>query len=460
MHLCLTDKTEREMNSNWHPTRNWNLKGLIVVTVTAMICGAGVAHAEVSAETKYILNTLSFLFHGMLVLFMATGFSMLEGGLVRTKSVSTILLKNISLVAIAAIGFYLTGYNLMFTDVDGGLIGSFGPWVPDDSAALAGDYSLGAASASIWMYQTLFAVTAASIISGAVAERIRLWPFFVFVFCMATFLYPIQGAWGWGGGWLKEIGFLDFAGGTHVHGAAGWAALVGVIVLGPRRGRFNADGSARRLPASSLPLATIGTMILWLGWLGFNGGSQGAMSTAADLIAISDVYANTIMSTCGGIVAAIIFLWFSSGRIDLTTVLNGALAGLVSITAGPDTPTIWESILIGGVGASLMVLTTHLLLLARIDDVIGAVPVHLSCGMWGTIAVAFTNKHASLGVQALGFAAVSVFMIVGSAIIWVTLRYTMRLRLSQGEEAIGIDKVETGALAYPEFETKSPTVSN
>ncbi len=448
------------MNLDRHSRRNWYLSGLLAATTAVAISPAGIAHAEVSPETRYILNTLSFLYHGMLVLFMATGFSMLEGGLVRSKSVSTILLKNISLVAIAAIGFYLTGYNLMFADVDGGLIGRFGPWKPDDSAALAGDYSVGAASASIFMYQTLFAVTAASIISGAVAERIRLWPFFIFVFCMATFLYPIQGAWGWGGGWLKELGFIDFAGGTHVHGAAGAAALVGVIVLGPRRGRFNEDGSARNLPASSLPLATIGTMILWLGWLGFNGGSQGSMASAADVIAIANVYTNTIMATCGGIVTAIIFLRFYNNRIDLTTVLNGALAGLVSITAGPDTPTILNSILIGGVGAFLMIVTTYLLLWARIDDVIGAVPVHLSCGLWGTLAVVFSNEQADIGIQALGFASVFAFMAICSAAVWITLRFTMRLRLSQGEEAIGIDKVETGALAYPEFETKSPSVNN
>ncbi len=420
------------------------------------ISSAGPAMAEISPETRYVLNTISFLFHGTLVLFMATGFSMLEGGLVRTKSVSTILLKNISLVAVAGIGFYLTGYNLMFTEVNGGMLGTFGPWMADDTAALAGDYSVGAASASIWMYQALFAVTAASIISGAVAERIRLLPFLVFIFFMATFLYPIQGSWGWGGGWLRELGFLDFAGGTHVHAAAGWAALVGVIVLGPRNGRFNKDGTVRNLPASSLPLATLGTMILWLGWLGFNGGSLGSMSSAADVIAISHVYVNTIMATCGGTVSAILFLRLKHGRIDLTMVLNGALAGLVSITAGPDSPGVFSAILIGAVGACFMILTTLLLLRLRIDDVIGAVPVHLSCGLWGTLAVAFTNEQAEFHVQALGFAAISVFMIASSAIVWLFLRNVMRLRLSQGEEAIGIDKVETGALAYPEFETKSP----
>jgi Amt family ammonium transporter len=425
------------------------------ITGCAAMLFPSLAAAEVSAETQYILNTLSFLLHGTLVLFMATGFTMLEGGLVRTKSVTTILLKNITLIAIAAIGFWVTGYNLMFTGVDGGLAGTLGPWTPDDSAALAGDYSDGAASPSVWLFQALFAVTAVSIISGTLAERIRLWPFFVFVLIMSTLLYPIQGAWGWGGGWLNAMGFLDFAGGTHVHAAAGWAALVGAIVLGPRRGRFLQDGSVRTLPASSLPLATLGTMILWLGWLGFNGGSLGSMSSAADVIGIAQVYVNTIMATCGGIVAAVFLTQLMTGKVDLTMVLNGALAGLVSITAGPDTPGIAGAILIGAIGTALMVATTHLLLRLRIDDVIGAVPVHLSCGLWGTVAVTISNPDARLATQLLGAASISAFMIVSSAVVWLALRVLMRLRLSQGEEAIGIDRVETGALAYPEFATKS-----
>lgn len=413
------------------------------------------AAAEVSAETQFILNTLSFLFHGTLVLFMATGFTMLEGGVVRTKSVSTILLKNVTLIAIAAIGYWAIGYNLMFTGVDGGFAGTIGPWQPDDTAARAGDYAGGAASASAWLFQCLFAVTAVSIISGTLAERIRLWPFFVFVLIMATVLYPIQGAWGWGGGWLDARGFRDFAGGTHVHAAAGWAALIGAIVLGPRRGRFLPDGSVRVLPASSLPLATLGTMILWLGWLGFNGGSQGSMSSAADVITIAQVYANTIMASCGGLVGAVLLVQSATGRVDLTTVLNGALAGLVSITAGPDTPDIAGAILIGAAGAVLMIATTHLLLRLRIDDVIGAVPVHLTCGLWGTIAVAFSNPDADLATQLLGAASVSAFVIATSTAVWLALRLLMRLRLTQGEEAIGIDRVETGALAYPEFTTKA-----
>lgn len=416
------------------------------------------AAAGVPMETQYILNTFSFLMHGMFILFMTFGFTMLEGGLVRTKSVTTILLKNVTLIAAAAIGFWATGYNLMFTGVDGGFIGTIGPWSPDDSAALSGNYELGAASASIWLFQCLFAITAVSIISGTLAERIRLWPFFAFVVVMSTILYPIQGAWGWGGGWLDAMGFLDFAGGTHVHAAAGWAALIGAIILGPRRGRFQSDGSVRLLPASSLPLATLGTMILWLGWLGFNGGSQGSMSSAADVIAIAQVYANTIMASCGGIFASVVLLQINKGKVDLTMVLNGALAGLVSITAGPATPGIVGSVLIGAVGAILMLATTHLLLRLCIDDVIGAVPVHLPCGIWGTFAVAFSDPSANLTTQIVGVLSVSVFMIAGSIVVWLGLRILMRLRLTQGEEAIGIDRVETGALAYPEFAIKPAVI--
>lgn len=428
---------------------------IAVLSIAGLMLLAIPGAAEIPDETRYVLNTLSFLYHGMLVLFMATGFSMLEGGLVRTKSVSTILLKNVILIAVATIGFYLVGYNLMFENVDGGFFGTPRPWSPDDAAALAGDFSGGASSTSVWLFQTLFAVTAVSIISGTLAERMRLMPFFVFVAFMSCFLYPVQGAWGWGGGWLAEMGFLDFAGGTHVHSAAGWAALVGAIALGPRRGRFSEKGEVRPMAASSLPLATLGTMILWLGWLGFNGGSQGSMDSAADVIAIANIYVSTIMASCGGIVATAALLQLLRRKIDLTMVLNGALAGLVSITAGPDTSGIAGALLIGAVGGGLMLWTTQVLLFFRIDDVIGAIPVHLSCGIWGSLVVSLHHPDGQIWVQLTGVAAVALFTVTSSVAAWITLRWFMRLRLSQGEEAIGIDRVETGALAYPEFATKS-----
>ncbi|QEW25829.1 ammonium transporter [Roseovarius indicus] len=421
------------------------------VACTGLMLSAQPGAAEIPAETAYVLNSLSFLYHGMLVFFMATGFSMLEGGLVRTKSVSTILLKNVILIAVAMIGFYLVGYNLMFYNVDGGYWGTPRAWSPDQTDAL----SQGAAPASIWLFQTLFAVTAVSIISGTLAERMRLLPFFVFVAFMSCVLYPVQGAWGWGGGWLAEMGFLDFAGGTHVHSAAGWAALTGAIVLGPRRSRFADSGEVRPMAASSLPLVTLGTMILWLGWLGFNGGSQGSMDSVADVIAIANIYVNTLMATCGGIVATAALLQLLRRKIDLTMVLNGALAGLVSITAGPDTSGIVGALLIGAVGGCLMLWTTHLLLRLRIDDVIGAIPVHLACGIWGTLVVSLHHPEGDIRVQLIGVAAVAVFCVTASVVVWIGLRRFMRLRLSQGEEAIGIDRVETGALAYPEFATRS-----
>ncbi|WP_299616971.1 ammonium transporter [Pelagibius sp.] len=409
------------------------------------------AEAAVSAETSFVFNTFSLLVHGFLVLWMAAGFASLESGLVRTKSVTTILLKNITLFAIAGLSFYLTGYNLMFDGVDGGFIGSLGPWRADDSAALAGDFSAGYSASSDWFFQMVFVATAASIVSGTLAERIKLWPFFAFVCFLTAVMYPIQGAWIWGGGFLAELGFADFAGGTVVHSVGGWSALTGAILLGARRGKYGVDGKAQRIPASSLPLATLGTFILWLGWLGFNGGSHHALGSAADAIVVSNIYVNTTMSSAGGLLAAVILTQLISKRIDLTIALNGALGGLVSITAGPNTPEVGQAILIGAVGGSLVVLVTPLLDRWKIDDVVGAIPVHLVAGTWGTLAVAFTNPAASLPIQLLGIGTVAAFVITASSLAWLLLKATVGLRLSQAEEALGIDKVELGTLAYPEF---------
>ena len=417
---------------------------------------AGPAQAAVSAETSFIFNTFSFLVHGFLVLWMAAGFAALEAGLVRTKSVTTILLKNISLFSIAGIAFYLTGYNLMYDGVDGGLMGSFGPWQADDGAALAGDFSAGYAASSDWFFQMVFVATAASIISGTLAERIKLWPFFAFVFFLSALVYPIQGAWHWGGVWLAELGFVDFAGSTLVHSVGGWAALTGAIFLGARRGKYAADGKPLRIPASSLPLATLGTFILWLGWLGFNGGSQLALGSGADAIAISNIYVNTTMASAGGVMAAVILTQVLKKKIELTTVLNGALGGLVSITAGPDTPGIGQAILIGATGATLVTLATPLLDRWKIDDVVGAIPVHLVAGIWGTLAVPLTNAEASFVTQMIGIGAIGLFVTIASALAWVLLKQTIGLRLTQAEEALGIDKVECGTLAYPEFRLSQP----
>jgi len=432
------------------PGPSWMRPAGAVGAALLMTAAALPAQAAVSAETSFIFNTFSFLVHGFLVLWMAAGFAMLESGLVRSKSVTTILLKNVVLFAVAGVAFYLTGYKLMYDGVDGGVIGSFGIWRADDAAALAGDFSAGYAASSDWFFQMVFVATSASIISGALAERIRLWAFFAFIAFFTTLVYPIQGAWVWGGGWLSALGFSDFAGSTVVHSAGGWAALTGAICLGARRGRYDAAGKVQRFAASSLPLATLGTFILWFGWFGFNGGSQLALGSGADAVAVANIYVNTTMASAGGVLAAVIVSQVIGKKIDLSMVLNGALAGLVSITAGPDTPIVGEAILIGAVGGCLVVLASPLLDRCRIDDVVGAIPVHLFAGIWGTLAVPLTHPEASFTTQLLGVAAIGTFVVVLSGTAWLLLKFTIGLRLSQAEEALGIDKVELGTMAYPE----------
>ena len=429
------------------PMKKTGLAALAGTAVLAIASPAFAQDAGVSAETQYILNSFSFLFSGALVMWMAAGFAMLESGLVRTKNVSTILLKNISLFAVAGIMYYLIGYNLMYMDVTG-WIGSISLWSADDAAALAGDFSGGYSASSDWFFQMVFVATAASIVSGTVAERIKLWPFMIFVVVLTGVLYPITGAWTWGGGWLAEMGFADFAGSTIVHSVGGWAALTGAIILGARKGKYGADGSVHPMPGSNLPLATLGTFVLWLGWFGFNGGSQLAMGTGADVIAIANIYGNTSMAAAGGVVAAAILTQILYKKVDLTMALNGALAGLVSITAGPDTPTIGSAIIIGAIGGILVVVAVPLLDKLKIDDVVGAVSVHLVCGIWGTLAVPFTNDGASFGVQLTGVVAIT---IVASSIVWLILKFTVGIRLSEEDEAMGSDAAELGLEAYPEF---------
>ena len=435
--------------------KHTGLAGLIGAATLAMIEPASAQDAAaasgVSGETGYIFNTFSFLIHGALVMWMAAGFAMLEAGLVRSKNVATILLKNVALFAAAGIMYYLVGYNLMYANVDGGWIGSFGIWSPDDAAALAGDYSAGYASTSDWFFQMVFVATAASVVSGTVAERIKLWPFMIFTVVLTSIIYPITGSWQWGGGWLAEMGFYDFAGSTLVHSVGGWAALSGAIILGARKGKFGADGSVHPMPGSNLTLATIGTMILWLGWFGFNGGSQLAMNTASDVIAIANIYANTSMAAAGGVIAAMILTQVLYKKVDLTMALNGALAGLVSITAGPDTPSIGAAIIIGAIGGVLVVIAVPLVDKCKIDDVVGAISVHLVCGIWGTLAVPITNPDVSFGVQLTGVVAIGAFTLVASAIVWLVLKFTVGLRLSEEDEAMGTDTAELGLEAYPEF---------
>lgn len=398
---------------------------------------------------QFILNTFFLLICGAMVMLMAVGFAMLEAGMVRSKSVAVILIKNIGLYAIAGLMFYLVGYNLMFTDVNGGYHGILMPWSGNDSSAINGDYSAGYSSHAFWFFQMVFVATSASIVSGALAERIKIWPFMIFVALLTGFIYPVTGSWVWGEGWLYTMGFKDFAGSTLVHSVGGWAALAGGIILGARKGRFDSeDGEARPLPGSSLPQVALGTFILWFGWFGFNGGSQLSIATAEDVIAVATIFSNTNMAAAAGVVTVLILNQIMRGRIDAPMVLNGALAGLVSITAGPLLPSIALSIFIGCVGAIVMVLSSKALDKMKIDDVVGAIPVHLACGIWGTLAVVLSDPSASIYTQIIGIASIGLFVTIASTFLWVIMKMTVGIRLRWSQEKIGGDLSELGVRAY------------
>ncbi len=403
----------------------------------------------------YIMTTLLFCMAGFLVFFMAAGFAMLEGGLVRSKNVTMQMTKNIALYSFAAIMYWLIGFNLMYPG-DGWIIaGWVGPFfsqtVLDPVGVAAADAALDYASVgSDFFFQLVFVAATASIVSGALAERIKLWPFLIFVIVLTGVMYPISGSWQWGGGWLSEMGFSDFAGSTIVHSVGGWAALAGAIVLGPRLGKYK-DGKIFPMPGSNLALATLGTFILWLGWFGFNGGSQLAMGTVGDVSDVSRIFANTNMAAASGAVTALILTQVLYKKPDLTMILNGALAGLVSITAEPLAPTLFGALWIGAVGGVICVLAVPMLDKLKIDDVVGAIPVHLFAGIWGTIAVVFYNGDASLGAQITGILAYGVFTFVGSFIVWSILKGLMGIRVSAEDEIKGLDVSELGMEAYPEF---------
>jgi len=430
-------------------------KSLIALITGMMLMLPALALAEDApvSEMTFILNTFSFLIMGILVMWMAAGFGMLEAGLVRSKNVATICLKNISLFGIAGILFYLCGYNLMYAGVDGGYIGSFGLWAADDAAALAGDYSAGYSASSDWFFQMVFCGAACSIVSGCVAERIKLWSFLLFCAILCGIIYPIQGSWGWGGGWLSEMGFADYAGSTIVHSVGGWAALTGAIILGARKGKYSKDGRVNPMPGSNIPMATLGTFILWMGWYGFNGGSVLALGDAASAIEMGNVMVNTNLAACGGMIAAMAMVQILYKKVDVTMGLNGALAGLVSITAGPATPSLGAAILIGSVGGVLVVLAVPFFDKLKIDDVVGALSVHLVCGIWGTMAVPFTDGEASFLTQFIGVAATAAFVIVASSVVWLVIKYTIGVRCSEEDEYRGLDLAEIGMEAYPDFQT-------
>ncbi|MCD1635118.1 ammonium transporter [Martelella mediterranea] len=408
-----------------------------------------VASGAPAADTVVIFNTLLFLIGGFLVMWMAAGFAMLEMGLVRKKNASMQGLKNIALYSVGGIMFWFTGYNLMYTGVDGGFMGSFGPYVfpgpgMDDGAA---GYSV----ASDWFFQMVFCATTASIVSGTVAERIKFWPFIIFTVILTGILYPITGSWQWGGGWLSEMGFSDFAGSTLVHSVGGWAALAGALVLGARTGKYAADGSVHPMPGSNIPLAVLGTFILWLGWFGFNGASQLAIGSIADAGDVSKIFVNTNLAAAAGAVVTMILLQIVYKRVDVTMVLNGALAGLVSITAEPLTPSVPAALFIGGIGGVIVVVFVPLLDKLKIDDVVGAIPVHLIAGIWGTFIVPLTNDGTSFGTQIVGIVAIGAFTFIASFVIWFILKAIMGIRVSPEEEEMGLDKSEVGVEAYPEF---------
>ena len=422
-----------------------NLLILFSIVFTLVLSGTSSAETTMSEEGQYIFNSLGFYIGGVLVAFMAAGFCMLESGLVTTKSVSTIAAKNIGKFAICSLIFFLVGYNLAYGVPEGGYVGSFTIWT--DTSNTQTGYS----GYSDWFFQTMFVCATASIVSGAVAERIKIWPFFLFAAIMAGVIYPISMGWQWGGGWLSAAGFSDFAGSTLVHACGGAAALAGVIVLGPRSGRFTSQGGKRVMvpfAASSIPLVTLGTFLLWFGWFGFNGFSQLAMGTFDDVNAISKIAVNTHLAGAAGTVTGAALTRLLGGKTDIVMMLNGALAGLVAITAEPLTPGPITAMLIGSIGAVIMYYGTKMLESFGLDDVVGAIPVHMFAGIFGTLVVPFTNGDTNFGTQFIGMLSVVAFSFVLSYLAFIAIKATVGLRISKEAEKLGTDKAEVGVTAY------------
>lgn len=414
-----------------------------------------------SNEIPYMLTNLLILFSGALVMFMAVGFCMLESGMVQSKSVAIICLKNILIYAMSCLFFYFIGYNLMFLDV-GSWMGTFQPLVtlrsselyllshPENQSVLTGVANNGSMSLAMAFFQMVFVATAASIISGSLAERVRILPFMIFVGFLAAFIYPIVGAWTWGGGWLSQMGFKDFAGSTIVHSTGGWAALAGALFLGPRSGKFNKDGTSHPTPPSNIPLVALGILILWFGWLGFNGGSVLSYTKAIDTLTLGIVFFNTNLAACSGVFGALLFSLTIHRKINVFLILNGAIGGLVAITAGPDVPDPRIALLVGFVGGVITSGASLLMNKVKIDDVVGAIPCHLASGIWGTLAVGLFTK-TSLVTQIIGILSIGGFVFLTSALIWWALDKFIGIRVLKIHEFLGQDIVELGAEAYPEF---------
>jgi Amt family ammonium transporter len=413
-------------------------------------------------ELSYALDTLYFLLMGALVMWMAAGFTMLEAGLVRAKNTAEILTKNIGLYSIACIMYMLCGYSLMYPGEFGnsvfGSLGTLGSGLlgsADNSAAdvIASDGETYYSNLSDFFFQVVFVATAMSIVSGAVAERMKLWSFFMFAVVLTGFIYPVQGFWKWGGGWLEQLGFADFAGSGLVHLCGASAALAGVLLLGARKGKYGPRGQINAIPGCNLPLATLGTLILWLGWFGFNGGSELKISDVGEANSVALVFVNTNMAAAGGLVFALILARFWFGKADLTMALNGALAGLVSITAEPLTPSPIAATLIGAVGGLLVVGSIVMLDKMKIDDPVGAISVHGVVGIWGLLAVPITNDGASLGVQLIGMLSIFFWVFLSSMLVWYLIRVSVGIRVPEEHEYEGVDLSECGLEAYPEFTT-------
>ena len=424
---------------------------LIAMPALGFAQTAEAAEAAPAVDNAFIFNTLLFLIGGFLVFWMAAGFAMLEAGLVRSKNVAMQLTKNVALFSIASMMYWVVGYNLMYPGDAWTITDYVGTLFSPKSIGGDPDVATGYSAGSDFFFQLMFCATTASIVSGTLAERIKLWPFLIFTVILTGFLYPIEASWEWGYGWLDDMGFSDFAGSTLVHAAGGAAALAGAIVLGPRLGKYTKEGRVSPMPGSNLALATLGTFILWLGWFGFNGASQLALGTEADANAVSVIFANTNMAASAGAVMALILTQVLYGKVDLTMVLNGALAGLVSITAGPLDPTLFGALWIGAVGGVIVVFAVPLLDKLKIDDVVGSIPVHLLAGIWGTLAVPFYTADTSFVTQAIGTLSICVFMFVASFIIFSILKAVMGIRPSAEDEMMGLDKAELGLEAYPEF---------
>ena len=449
------------MNGFLNKRRAGNLAGKTLLLVGCLLIGTTAAQAAVESEVVFVFNTFSFLLWGALVMWMCAGFTMLESGSVRTKNASMICLKNIGLYSIAGLAYYFIGYNLMYVDV-GSVIGSFkflyGP--SETEVALLAATEAAAPSAELlkkgystmsdWFFQMVFVATAASIVSGTLAERVKMWPFFVFTLLLTGIIYPIVGAWTWGGGWLNAMGFTDFAGSTIVHSTGGWAALAGAMVVGPRYGKFRKDGTIKPTPPSNILVVTLGVFILWFGWFGFNGGSQLALGSAADVIAMSHVLVNTNLAAAAGVMMALAVSRPILGRMDLFAGLNGAIAGLVSITAAPDITEHYWAVIIGAIGGVLCTAGLKVLERVKLDDVVGAIPAHLFAGIWGTLAACIAGG-GKLGVQLIGILAIGAFVFASSWVLWRLLDLTLTARVTRQVEQLGQDAGELGIEAYPEF---------